>query len=372
MKKFIVHYNEIALKGNNRGYFESALVKNLKDKIKGKISKKESRIVIESEENVKEILGNTFGIEWYAPITEVKPNLEEIWEEVKKNSGVYKDKTIKVETKRSDKGFPIKSMDVSKEIGARIVDEFKNKVKMKNPEVKIYIEIVKDVAYIYFEKNKGLGGLPVGTAGKVLCLLSGGIDSIVSAFLMMKRGCTVDFLHIHSFYENNKVEESKIPKMVKILEKFGNKGKLFLIPYRIFYEKMLPVDPKYEVVMFRRFIYLLAEKISKGKYLGIVCGDSLGQVASQTLENINAIQGGISAPVFRPLISFDKMEIVELAKKIGSFELSIQEYKDCCSLVAEKHPTTKANKEKVEKFSKEINIDEVIEQSLKLLICTNE
>ncbi|MBN2478072.1 tRNA 4-thiouridine(8) synthase ThiI, partial [Candidatus Micrarchaeota archaeon] len=334
------------------------------------IKKEETRVIIELGEDsntasILEKLGFVFGIEWYSYGIRTKKSAEDMWGEIRKRKKLLEGKTFKVETKRADKSFPVNSMEFSKKLGGYIYEGLGNPVDLKNPEILITAEILNKNAYVLFGKNKGLGGLPLGSAGKVLCLLSGGFDSPVAAWMMMKRGCTVDFLHIHSFPDNEKIKDTKIMKIVEVLERYGNKGKLYCAPYEFFYKKTFGMENRYELVLFRRFLYKLAERIALDKeYLGIVSGDSLGQVASQTLENIGAVQGGITVPIFRPLIGFDKLEILGISKKIGLYEISKEKYKDCCSLVAMKNPVTRAKKEILDRIAKELELEKTLNETL--------
>jgi len=367
----LVHYGEIGLKGKNRRHFEEKLAANMRRALPegAEVRIEQKRIFVEGkldEKKTKEALMRVFGIEWFALAEECEPKLESIWKTVKKNLKKVEGKTFGVVTKRSDKNFPMKSMEVSGEIGGRIHEATGAKVDLGNPEVRVHIIILAKKAFVHFEKVKGLGGLPVGSAGRILCLMSGGIDSPVAAWLMMKRGCEVDFLHIHPFEENKKVKGTKIEKLIKILDLFQQrKGKLLAVPYSHFYARTGEVERRYELVVFRRYLYKLAEKISLEKdYLGIVSGDSLGQVASQTLENIGAAQAGLVVPVFRPLISMDKMEIVDIAEQIGTYKDSVKEYQDCCSLVSVDNPITRARAEIVANYCEEMKIGELIQESM--------
>ena len=367
----LIHYGEIGLKGKNRKYFEDVLASNVR-KALGKNAKslvRQKRILAEGDfsgADAREALEKVSGIEWFAVAEECAPALEGIWECVKKGLGKVKGKTFAVRSKRSDKNFPMGSMELDAKIGERVLGEIDAKVDLKNPEITIYLEIMREKALVFFEKIKGQGGLPVGVGGKVLCLMSGGIDSPLAAQMMMRRGCEVDYLHIHPFEKNEKVRGSKIEKLVRILDAFQQReGKLIVVPYAGFYARTGRVERKYELVLFRRYLYKLAEKIALEKgYLGIVSGDSLGQVASQTIENIGAAQHGLEIPVFRPLVSMGKMDIVAAAEKIGTYVESIKEYQDCCSLVSVKSPVTKARKETVDKYYEEMGIGELLRESM--------
>lgn len=367
----VAHYGEIAIKGKNKRKFEELLLKNIRRACgKGCTAKiKESRILIDAHgKNPLDAVGTVFGIEAYAEAVETRADIEAIWDAVSKMGARLRRKRIRVDTKRADKQFPIKSPQVNAEIGKRIVEGFGCGVDLENPDVTVHIEICRKKAYVYTDRRKGLGGLPVGSSGKVLCLFSGGIDSPAAAWMMMKRGCEVDFLHVHPFEKSSKVKGTKIERLVHALNKFQGPSEMLLAPYSEFYKRSFEIGKGYELVVFRRFLYKLAEKIAKEKkYLGIVSGDSLGQVASQTIYNIGATQCELSVPIFRPLIGLDKNEIIAFSKKAGLLELSLEKYKDCCSLVAVQHPATKAKREKVEKLLEDMEGEKAIEETIKKL-----
>lgn len=371
----LIHYGEIGLKGKNRGAFEDRLLSNIRKALGKRCSGakiEQKRIFIEvkgKEGEITESLKKVSGIEWFAFVHECKPEIEGIWKCVGKELGRLGGKKFGVRTKRSDKDFPLKSMELSAEIGGRIVEATGAKVDLRNPEITVDIEIMRGKALVFFGKVRGVGGLPVGSAGKVLCLMSGGIDSPVAAQLMMKRGCEVDYLHVHQFEGKNagrELAKSKILKLVEILNAYQQReAKLFAVPYSGFYARTGKVERRYELVVFRRYLYRLAERVAKEYgYLGIVGGDSLGQVASQTLENIACAQAGLEVPVFRPLICMNKMDIVSAAEGIGTYAESVKEYADCCSLVSVKNPVTKARRETVEEYYAEMGIGELIEENL--------
>ncbi len=363
-------YGEIALKGENRADFERMLIRNIKKALEGeeyeKIELTQMRILIylgpdAHAERIAQKLKAVFGIDWFGVGIQCERDVEAIKRTVAEHMGNDISKTIKVETNRADKRFKLTSMEVDREVGT-VLYEAGFKISLKNPQRTVYVEILNESANVFFDKVKGAGGLPVGTSGKVLCLMSGGIDSPVAAWSMMKRGCIVDYLHIHPFGKNESVEESKIPKIIDVLDTYSQrKSKLFLVPHGEFYKKTFSMNTRSELVLFRRFILRLANEIAKKEgYLGIVTGDNIAQVASQTLENLYATNTASELPVYRPLLTYNKSEIIENARAIGTYELSLQEYKDCCSLVAMKHPTTRAKKEEVESIEKEIEIEGVV------------
>ncbi|MBU4141705.1 tRNA 4-thiouridine(8) synthase ThiI, partial [Patescibacteria group bacterium] len=250
----------------------------------------------------------------------------------------------------------------------------KLKVKLKNPDINCFIEIVEGKALIYFEKIKGLGGLPVGTSGKVLSLISSGFDSPVAAWRLMKRGARVDFIHFHSYPRTSKASINNVKNLIKILNKYQFNSILYLAPLLdIQREIFAKCEERLRIILYRRFMFRIAEilawKIGAG---ALVTGESLGQVASQTLENIGVANNAVSIPIFRPFIGADKIEIIDEAKKIGTYEFSSQPYEDCCSLFTPRHPATKARLGQVEfeesKLDSEKLIKEAIEKTEKVEI----
>jgi thiamine biosynthesis protein ThiI len=363
-----IHVGEIAIKGKNRKFFESRLMENIRSATNCRVESAMGRFILHpgktGRSKIEEGLSKTFGIEWFSESFYIKNRIEVITDTVMKNAD--RKKTLKLDTRRAYKGYPMTSPEINKKVGMAL-EKAGFRIDLENPEERVFIEILKDSALVSLRKIRGLGGLPVGCSGKVLSLLSGGIDSPVASWLMMKRGCTVDFLHLHAFPTNKKAKKSKIMRMVKKLKEYSPaKIRLFLVPYGRFYEKSFEIKPKNELVVFRRFIFRIANKITeKEGYLGFVTGDSIGQVASQTLENLYATTDASFHPVYRPLLGYDKREIIDLAKKIGTYDISIEKYRDCCSLVAEKHPATKAKPGAVKREEKKINVEKIAEDTMK-------
>lgn len=368
----LIHYGEIGLKGKNRKHFEERLASNIRAALepvaggKARVRVLHKRILAEvsEEKGVEEALLKVFGIEWFAFAIECRPELESIWSVVESGLERFEGRKFAVVTRRGWKGFPMPSMEVSGEIGGRIAERTGAGVDLENPGIKVHINILEKQAYVHFGKIRGLGGLPAGSGGKVLCLMSGGIDSPVAAWSMMKRGCEVDFLHVHPFEKNSMVKGTKIEKLVRILDSYQQrKARLILVPYSGFYARAGRVERRYELVVFRKYLYMLAAKIASTLgYWGVVSGDSLGQVASQTIENIRAAQGALEVPVFRPLISRDKKEIVDIAVRIGTYGESIKEYRDCCSLVSVKNPATRADRKVVAEYFEEMGLAELVDK----------
>lgn len=366
MRNILIHYNEIALKGRNRPFFEKKLQNNIKaallDAPPNKVIRTNGRIsVVVADENLAvslEKIGRVFGISSYSVATEVKTDLKEMkkgaLQAAKLAPGPFDNtqgtersrtcKTFKIETRRAWKQFSLNSMEISAEVGAHVLKNIPGLlVRVKNPDITINLEVLKDKTFIYFEKFKGLGGLPVGSSGQVLSLISGGIDSPIASYLMMKRGCEVDFIHFHSYPQTDKASIEKVEELIKILSGYQNKSRLYLAPIIDFQKEVVKnSDSKYRIILYRRLMYKVAEAIAlKFNYKAVVSGDNLGQVASQTLENMGVIGYGIGLPILRPLLCFDKEEIIAMAKKIATFEISIERHEDCCSVFLPKNPATK-------------------------------
>lgn len=368
----VVHYSEIALKGKNREFFEQKLIDNLRKSLAGNVKKayrRYGRIVCEindktDNEKIKTILGLTPGVSYFAFAKRVELNIEKIKKitlEVLKQRNF---ETFKIEASRSNKRFPLTSREINEEVGEFIVKNLNKKVDLTNPDVTVYIEICEREAFVYSEKHRGIGGLPVGTSGKVVASLSGGIDSPIASFLMMKRGCEVVFVHIFNKTMAGRSVLNKIYKVVEQLSKIQLKSKLYIVPFeKIQKEIIANVPAKYRMIVYRRFMMRILNLIAwKEKAMGIVTGDNLGQVASQTLENLTCIYEVSTLPVFAPLVGMNKEETIDLAKKIGTYEYSIMPYSDCCSFMIAKHPETKA------KLRDVLEIERKIENSSKLIV----
>ena len=380
MTKVLIHYGEIGLKGKNKPDYERKLVNNIKRVCKHnelditEIERKNQRLVVvfdsENKKLIKKTLKQIFGIKNFSFVREIAKNIESIKSEAIKIMKNLKEDGIEIisfKTKRSDKNFKYTSPEINNELRYIAEKELGLKVDYKNQEEIIYLEISFKSVFIYGDKIKGLGGLPVSSSGRILCLLSGGIDSPVAAYQMMKRGCMVDFVHVHNFATNELAKKSRLKTTVEIVNKYQIMSKVFLVPYSIFeFETMNKyIYDRYQLILFKHYILKLAERLAIDyDYDAIVTGDNLAQVASQTMENLIVTSCNNSKIILRPLLTYEKEEIIEKAKQINTFDESIKEYKDCCSLVA-KNPTTKAKQEKFNKVLDNVNIDELVEKSVK-------
>jgi thiamine biosynthesis protein ThiI len=268
-------------------------------------------------------------------------------------------KSFRIDTRRGDKSFPLTSVEINQHVGAYVKERSGARVDLENAELTCWIEIVERTALLYTERLPGPGGLPVGTSGKVAVLLSGGIDSPVAAWKMIKRGCTPVFVHFHSFPYTNKESQEKARQIVQVLSNYSLKAKLYLVPFAEIQRHIMVDTPvTTRVILYRRYMMRLAEQIAqREKARVLVTGDSVGQVASQTIENIDVISRAVSMPILRPLVGDDKLEIVEVARRIGTYEISILPDQDCCSLFVPKHPETKADLTDVEKSESRLNVD---------------
>jgi len=375
--KFVIcHYSEIGLKGKNRKFFEEKLVNNIKKKLSESSYKKvrriSGRILVEleegTEEEVKNNLKKVFGIASFSFAVNCEQKIEEI---KKTGSNILKEekfKTFRISTKRSEKSFYLNSQEINEKVGEWILEKIdKAKVNLEKPDITLFIEIVENYSFLYLEKVKGLGGLPVGSSGKVVSLLSGGIDSPVASFLIQGRGSRVIFLHFHAYPFASKESIEKVEKLAEILNEYQLESKLYLVPFsEIQKEILLKTKEKFRVILYRRFMFRIAEQIArKEKAKGLVTGESLGQVASQTLENIGAIEEVVSLPVLRPLIAKDKEEIIKKAEEIGSYKISILPHQDCCSRFLPKHPETKSRIEEVTKEEKKLDVQKLIKETIK-------
>ncbi|KJS86757.1 MAG: thiamine biosynthesis protein ThiI [Peptococcaceae bacterium BICA1-8] len=375
----LIRYGELALKGRNQMDFIRQLVKNIRGMVerhqggKIKLEIEQGRLFLELEgenpEKYYESLSKVFGIFSFSPVRKGKLDMEEIkiisLEEFQ--SITKKPDSFRVTVKRSNKRFPVKSPDAQIDIGGYIYENSKNlRVDLHNPDVEVFVEIRDDAAYIYTQKLPGLGGLPLGTGGKAMLLLSGGIDSPVAGWLTMKRGVVIEAIHFYSFPYTSERAKEKVIELARVLAEFSGKVVVHMVPFTKIQEAISANC--YEslwITIMRRFMFRIAERIThQRKALALVTGESLGQVASQTLDSIYAINNVIDTPVIRPLITSDKEEIMGLARKIDTYEISIRPYEDCCTVFLPKEPKTKPKMAICEKEETRLDKEGLIEDAL--------
>lgn len=376
MKELIlIKYAELTTKKGNRNYFINTLSKNIENALEEEnitIIKDYYRMFIETDniEKAIEKLKNIFGIHEIVKAIYIKE--KDIDSISKVASMLITSGTFKVETNRSDKSYPIKSPEVSKMIGAYILKNVKSlKVDVKSPETTINVEIRNEGVYIYGKGIKGKGGYPTGTLGKALLMLSGGLDSIVAGYEVMKRGVKLDFVYFESLPHTSLEARNKVISLAKVLKNYGNTGKLYVVNFTKIQEDIYRnTDNTYLITLMRRKMYKIAEKIAKeNKCNAIINGESIGQVASQTLTSMKVVNEVTNYPVIRPLAAFDKLEIIEIAREIKTYDISILPYEDCCTIFVPKHPIINPNlqyaKSEEEKLDKTL-LDNVEYMTIKL------
>ncbi|MBQ7033896.1 MAG: tRNA 4-thiouridine(8) synthase ThiI [Clostridia bacterium] len=370
----LIKYGEIILKGLNRHIFEDKLVRNIRTAVgtDARVYKSRATIYAEPAEGadvdvlMQKIL-KVFGIVYAVRAAVCEKDMETIGKTVLSYLNVAGRKTFKVETKRADKTFSLKSPEVSAEIGGMILDAYPHlKVDVRNPEITVNVEIREAGAYVYAEKQKGQGGMPTGSAGKVMLLLSGGIDSPVAGYMMGKRGTCMDAVHFFSPPFTSEKAKEKVLDLARILAQYTGGMRVHIVPFT---EQQLQMKAKcpaeHLTILMRRMMMQIACHIAADTGAGaVVTGESLGQVASQTLEAIGVTDACATMPCFRPLIGMDKEDIISIARRIGSFETSILPYEDCCTIFVPKHPTTKPRLEKILESEALIDTEGLIQKAL--------
>jgi len=369
----IAKYQEIALKGKNRPMFTRALLQALRATpdsigITG-IKHLNSRIIVELTPDYKwtEIashLGRIFGIEKFSLATRLPADLEAIKTAITEEIQPYRNvSNFRIKVARADKAFPMKSKDIEVALGAFVQEMTNLPVSLKHAELTITIEIVPGEAYLYFGQTPGLGGLPPGVSGKLVCLMSGGIDSPVAAFRMMKRGAQVVFVHFHAFPLLWGISRDKVDAMLHILSRYQQQSRLYLIPFASLQQSIaLSVNPRFRVIAYRRMMVRIAESIAKKERAsGLVTGDSLGQVASQTLENLATVGDVATIPILRPLIGMTKNEIIKESQSIGTYDISIEPDEDCCTLFVPRNPVTRSTPEQMAAIEQKFDVEALIE-----------
>ena len=349
----LIHYSEIGLKKNNRSYFEKLFIKNISNHVRDLNHKRirliSARVFIENInpkdwDIFKKRLENVMGLSSAILMIETPHNLTSIKKSI---DFILDNKTFnsfRVTTKRHYKGIKKTSIEINVELGAYIQDKTKKKVKLAGSDLDIIIEILKDKAYVGYDKIRGFSGLPSCSQEKAISLLSSGIDSPVASFEMIKRGVNLSFIHFHSYPAISKQSIDNVKELVKVLTKYQLRSTLYCVPLLKVQEKIMEtIQEKYWVIFFRRAMLHITEILAqKSNIVAMITGDSIGQVASQTLSNIRAISEACTLPIIRPLSGMNKDEIIIRAKKIGTYDISIKPYQDCCSYFVPVHPETKA------------------------------
>lgn len=378
-KLILIKYGELTTKKDNRNYFLNLLEKSINEKLEGisyKIEKDYYRMFIHTKEIDKIInkLKNIFGI--HKIVVAYKIDDSNINNICKCSINILNNtdfKTFKIETNRSDKTYKINSNEVSKVVGAAILKNLKNvNVDVHNPEITLNIEIRKEASYIYYEIYDGMKGYPIGTLGRALLMLSGGIDSVVAGYLSIKRGVSLDFIYFESIPHTSIEARNKVIDLANLLNKYGNHGKIYIVNFTKIQEYIYKnMKSDYLITFMRRMMYRIAEQVAKNNDLNaIINGENIGQVASQTLTSIKAVNEVTNYPIIRPLATYDKLEIIDIAKKIGSYDISILPYEDCCTIFVPKHPVINPKTEIIQKEEEKFDFS-LIEEAIKSIITIN-
>ena len=354
----VVHYKELSLKGRNRPWFVQMLVQNIKRTLRGlhvrSVRSIIGRIEIElasdparaeaTREDVRQRLSRVFGIANFSFAGRGPHDLELLARVILDDLGKRQTDSFRVSARRADKRFPLTSPQIEREVGGRIKEAREWRVDLSNPSLTIHLEIMPDGAFYFFGKEPGAGGLPTGTSGRVACLLSGGIDSPVAAYRLMRRGCLVLLIHFHSYPILSRASQEKVREIAALLTRHQLRSRLLLVPFGDLQQQVvLSVKPELRVVVYRRLMLRIAERLAKRwQAKMLVTGDVIGQVASQTLDNMNTIASATGMTVLRPLVGMDKDEITAEAERIGTYPISIIPDQDCCTLFTPRHPATRA------------------------------
>ena len=387
MKEIILIKNgELALKGLNRSTFEDILIKNIRKRIKPlgdfEYRKEQSTIsVVPMDEytdmdEVSDRISRVFGIAAYSRALQVEKNMDVILEQAPEylENQLRNAKTFKVEGKRSDKKFPLKSPEISVEVGGAILSKFPHlKVDVKNPDILVTIEIREKFAFIRGNQTKGAGGMPTGTAGKASILISGGIDSPVAAYMMAKRGLVLNAIHFASPPYTSPQSEEKVHNLLRKVSRYSGNICLLTVGFTEIQEEIRDKCPEelFTLIM-RRFMMRISQRIAeKEDSKALITGESLGQVASQTLNALACTDAVVGMPVFRPLIGLDKDEIIRVSRKIDTFDISIEPYEDCCTVFTPKHPKTRPQLSVIETAEKALDVGGLVERALSNVAINN-
>jgi thiamine biosynthesis protein ThiI len=376
MRSIVVHYQEIALKGKNRSWFVSRLVQNLRraladldvEAVRPLMGRIE--IVIGPDADTEEIgarLRRTFGIANFSYAGRAPLDLDVLSDAVLRDLEGRTCDSFRVSVRRADKRFPMTSPQVEREVGGRIKAARGWDVDLENADLVLHIELLSDGAFYFFGKERGPGGLPTGTAGRVVCLLSGGIDSPVAAHRMIKRGCVATFVHFHSYPILSRASQEKARALSLLLTTWQHRSRLYLVEFgEIQQQVVLAVPGPMRVLVYRRLMMRIAEQIARARgALALVTGDVVGQVASQTLENLAVVGSVVSLPIFRPLVGMDKEEITAEAIELGSYPISIIPDQDCCTLFTPRNPLTRARLGQIASAEAALPIDDFVERAVR-------
>jgi len=377
MSSVVVHYGELALKGRNRPWFTSMLVRTIGAALHGldvrDVRPVVGRVIVRlgplgdvQWEEVRDRLSRVPGIGNFARATHVAPDLDQIAAAVALEARSHSAASFRVTARRADKRFQIPSPDIEREVGRRVQEATGWPVNLSRPDLHIRVEVLSSDAYFHFSREPGVGGLPTGTSGTVMTLLSGGIDSPVAAWRLMRRGCRSHFVHFHSYPILSGTSQEKARELVRLLTRFQLRSRLFLVPFGGIQQRVVvAVPPALRVVVYRRLMMRIAERLAvSSRAHALVTGDSVGQVASQTIDNLAAVGEVTTLPILRPLVGFHKEEITADAQRIGTYETSIIPDEDCCSLFTPRYPTTGARRGEAEVAEADLDVAGLVAEAI--------
>jgi thiamine biosynthesis protein ThiI len=375
MRSIVVHYKELALKGKNRPWFVQLLVRNLRTALKGvdvaRVRPVMGRIEIDlgasaSWEAARDRVRTVFGIANYSHAGTGPLDFRQLADAILDDLGARDAASFRVSVRRADKRFPYTSPQIEREVGGLIKQARGWHVDLERPELTIHVEMLTDHAFYFFGKEQGIGGLPSGTGGRLACLLSGGIDSPVAAYRMMRRGCMVSFIHFHSYPILSRASQEKVREIAALLTRHQQQSRLALVPFgELQQQVVLGVRPELRVVIYRRLMLRIAERLARQwRARALVTGEVVGQVASQTLENLTTIADACGLEILRPLVGMDKDEISAQAERIGTLPISNIPDQDCCTLFTPRHPATRARLDDVLRAEAALPMDDMVTAAL--------
>lgn len=378
--QLVLHYAELGLKGKNRPYFEIRLSDNVKRLLaplgEVRLRRQPGRIVVELPdtapwEEVRKRLGCAFGLSYFARIHILRADMDQLEALLATELPALPFKSFACRARRMNKEYPLTSEQMNRRLGAFVQQRFPAAtVDLTNPDLEIFVEVVNKDFYAYFRKEPGPGGLPAGTAGRVVTLLSGGIDSPVAAWRMIRRGCRTSFVHFHSMPFTSQASLDKARELANKLEPWQGPARLHLVPFGALQQEIVTGAPQeYRIILYRRFMMRIAQAIARREDAhALVTGDSLGQVASQTLTNLESVGAVATIPILRPLIGMDKQEIIDTARRIGTFDISSLPHDDCCSFLMPRAPATASSPEKAAEAEKGLEVERLVGEALSRVV----
>ena len=378
--QIVLHYAELGLKGKNRPYFEIRLAENARRLLAPlgelHVRRQPGRILLRlpdeaSWDEVRRRLSCVFGLSYFARIHVLKAEMDTLEALLAAELPSISFKSFACRARRMNKEYPLTSEQMNRRLGAFVQKTFPNTtVDLDEPDLEIFVEVVNKEFYAYFHKEPGPGGLPAGTAGRVVTLLSGGIDSPVAAWRMIRRGCRTSFVHFHSMPFTSQASLDKVRELAQKLEPWQGTARLHLVPFAAIQQEIVTGSPQeFRIILYRRFMTRIAEAIARREQAhALVTGDSLGQVASQTLTNLETINAVATIPVLRPLIGMDKQEIIDTARRIATFDISNLPHDDCCSFLMPRAPATASSPEKAAEAEKGLEVDRLVKEALSKVV----